>query len=154
MMKQRLTAIVIFVIFSVSVMAQEAMTVIELLNEGRTEQEEQRLVINQPPGIDILINRHILNNASKNGVDGWRIQIYRGGHRTANEDANRIRARFMGDFPQLNSYLTFDKPNWFKVKVGDFRTREEAATVFFDIQASYPDAYLIRDIIAFKGSAK
>lgn len=139
---------------SVSAMAQEAMTVIDLLNEGRTSQEEQRLVINQPPGIDALINRHILNNASKNGVDGWRIQIYRGGHRTANEDANRIRALFMGDFPQLDSYLTFDKPNWFKVKVGDFRTREEAATVFFDIQARYPDSYLIRDVIAFKGSGK
>lgn len=153
-MKQRLTAIVMFTMLSVSALAQEAMPVIDLLNEGRTAQEKQRLVINQPPGIDLLINRHILNNASKNGVDGWRVQIYRGGHRTANDDANRIRARFMGDFPQLNSYLTFDKPNWFKVKVGDFRTREEAAMVFFDIQASYPDAYLIRDVIAFKGSAK
>jgi hypothetical protein len=153
-MKIRLTAIVILTMLSVSIMAQEAMTVIDLLNEDRTSQEQQRLVINQPPEIDVLINRHILNNATKNGVDGWRIQIYRGGHRTANEDANRIRARFMGDFPQLNSYLTFDKPNWFKVKVGDFRTRQEAAAVFFDVQANYPDAYLIRDIIAFKGSAK
>jgi len=154
MMKQRLTAILILAMLSVSAMAQEVMTVIDLLNEGRTSQEQQRLVINQPSEIDVLLNRHILNNATKNGVDGWRIQIYRGGHRTANEDANRIRARFMGDFPQLDSYLTFDKPNWFKVKVGDFRTRQEAAAVFFDIQASYPDAYLIRDIIAFKGSAK
>lgn len=153
-MKIRLTAIVILTMLSVSAMAQEVMTVIDLLNEDRTSQEQQRLVINQPPEIDVLINRHILNNATKNGVDGWRIQIYRGGHRTANEDANRIRARFMGDFPQLNSYLTFDKPNWFKVKVGDFRTRQEAAAVFFDVQANYPDAYLIRDIIAFKGSAK
>lgn len=153
-MKIRLTTIVIFAMLSATAMAQEAMPVIDLLNEGRTAQEKQRLVINQPPGIDLLINRHILNNASKNGVDGWRVQIYRGGHRTANEDANRIRARFMGNFPQLNSYLTFDKPNWFKVKVGDFRTREEAAAVFFDIQASYPDAYLIRDVIAFKGLAK
>lgn len=153
-MQLRLTAIAIFTLISLSAMSQEAMMVIDLMNGGRTSEEKERLVINQPPGIDALVNRHILNNASKRGVDGWRIQIYRGGHRTANDDANRVRARFMGDYPELDTYLTFDKPNWFKVKVGDFRTREEAATVFFNIQASYPDAYLVRDVIAFKGSAK
>lgn len=149
-----MTAIAIFTLISLSAMAQEAMMVLDLVNKGRTYEEKERLVINQPPGIDALINRHILANHQKNGVDGWRIQIYRGGHRTANDDANKVRARFMGNFPELNTYLVFDKPNWFKVKVGDFRTREEAATVFFKIQAKYPDAYLIRDIIAFKGSAK
>ncbi|HUW92658.1 MAG TPA: SPOR domain-containing protein [Bacteroidales bacterium] len=153
-MEKRLTAIAIFTLISLSAMAQEAMMVLDLVNKGRTYEEKERLVINQPPGIDALINRHILANHQKNGVDGWRIQIYRGGHRTANDDANKVRARFMGNFPELNTYLVFDKPNWFKVKVGDFRTREEAATVFFKIQAKYPDAYLIRDIIAFKGSAK
>jgi len=40
------------------------------------------------------------------------------------------------------------------VKVGDFRTREEAAKAFFDILGKYPDAYLIRDVIAFKNPVK
>jgi hypothetical protein len=50
--------------------------------------------------------------------------------------------------------VTFDKPNWFKVKVGDFRSREEAAAVFYKILAKYPDAYLIRDVITIKNSGK
>lgn len=153
-MKTRLFVAIIFSVLSLSSVAQSSIRVVDIINEGRSQEEKRMLVINQDLAIDTLINRHILANAMKNGVDGWRIQIYRGGHRTANEDANKVRARFMTDFPEIKSYLVFDKPNWFKVKVGDFRTREEAATVFFKIQAKYPDAYLIRDVIAFKGSAK
>lgn len=140
-----------FTIFlPVSLTAQRGLGVEELMNDGRPRYIAERLIVVQDPAIDTLISRHILMNASKNGVDGWRIQIYRGGHRTANEDSNKVRARFMDDYPDIPTYRTFDRPNWFKVKVGDFRTREEAAKAFFDIINKYPDAYLIRDVISFK----
>jgi len=149
-MKKTLTAIFSFLLLPLSMAAQEGMSVLGIMNEGRPRYEAERLVIVQDPAIDTLIVRHIIANATKQGADGWRIQIYRGGHRTASDDANRVRARFMEDYPNIRTYLIFDKPNWFKVKVGDYRTREEAAADFFDIQRRYPDAYLIRDIIAFK----
>lgn len=149
-MKKTLTAIFSFLLLPLSMVAQEGMSVIGIMNESRPQYEAQRLVIVQDPAIDTLIVRHIIANATKQGADGWRIQIYRGGHRTASDDANRVRARFMEDYPNIRTYLIFDKPNWFKVKVGDYRTREEAAADFFDIQRRYPDAYLIRDVIAFK----
>lgn len=137
-------------VMSLSAEAQRGTSVRELMNEGRSWSEAQRLVIVQDPALDTLINRHIIANATKGGVDGWRIQIYRGGHRSASDDANRIRARFMEDYPEIRTYLTFDRPNWFKVKVGDYRTREEAAMFYFDILQKYPEAYLIRDVIAYK----
>jgi hypothetical protein len=149
-MKKTLTAIFSFLLLPLSMVAQGGMSVLGIMNEGRPRYEAERLVIVQDPALDTLIVRHIIANATKQGADGWRIQIYRGGHRTASDDANRVRARFMEDYPNIRTYLIFDKPNWFKVKVGDYRTREEAAAVFFDIQRKYPDAYLIRDIIAFK----
>jgi len=148
-----LVAVIIFLL-PTFLRAQESMGVLQLMNEDRPRYMAERLVIVQDPAIDTLVSRHIIANASKNGVDGWRIQIYRGGHRTANEDSNRARARFMEDFPDIKTYRTFDRPNWFKVKVGDFRTREEAAVVYFDILKKYPEAYLIRDVIAYKNPAK
>ena len=153
-MKTRLLSVVIFILTPIVMVAQESISVLEIMNQGRTLSEQERLIINQDPALDTLISRHIMANAMKSGVDGWRIQIYRGGHRTANDDANKVRAKFMEDFPDVKTYLTFDRPNWFKVKVGDFRTREEAATIFFTVQAKYPEAYLIRDVIAFSGSEK
>ena len=154
LMRSLLLVTVFTILLPQSLTAQRGLGVEELMNDGRPRYDAERLIIHQDPAIDTLISRHILMNASKNGVDGWRIQIYRGGHRTANEDSNRIRARFMDDYPDIPTYRTFDRPNWFKVKVGDFRTREEAARIFFDIQGKYPDAYLIRDVIAFKTPVK
>ena len=153
-MKPSLLITAFLFLLSLTAKSQEDLGVLELMNDDRPRYVAERLVIVQDPAIDTLINRHILANAAKDGVDGWRIQIYRGGHRTAGDDSNKIRARFMEDFPTLNTYRTFDRPNWFKVKVGDFRTREEAAMVFFDIIEKYPEAYLIRDVVAFKTLVK
>ena len=153
-MRTAFLAIVSFLVLPLSLTGQEGLSVQEIMNDGRPRYEAGRLVIVQDPALDTLVNRHILYNAKKEGVDGWRIQIYRGGHRTASDDANKVRARFMEDYPDIRTYLTFDRPNWFKVKVGDYRTREEAALVFFDIQKRYPEAYLIRDVIAFKSPVK
>jgi hypothetical protein len=145
---------ILLILLPLSVTAQKELSVEALMNDGHPRFIAERLRIIQDPALDTLLNRHIIANASKNGVDGWRIQIYRGGHRTANEDSNKVRARFMEDYPELSTYRTFDRPNWFKVKVGDFRTREEAALVYFDILKKYPEAYLIRDVIAFKNPVK
>ncbi len=153
-MKSLLLATVFTLLLPLSLTAQRGLGVEELMNDDRPRYMADRLIIRQDPAIDTLVSRHILMNASRDGVDGWRIQIYRGGHRTANEDSNRVRARFMEDYPDIQTYRTFDRPNWFKVRVGDFRTREEAAKVFFDIVSKYPDAYLIRDVIAFKNPAR
>jgi hypothetical protein len=153
-MKTAFLAIISFLLLPLSLTGQDGLSVQEIMNDGRPSYEADKLVIVQDPALDTLVNRHILYNAKKEGVDGWRIQIYRGGHRTASDDANKVRARFMEDYPDIRTYLTFDRPNWFKVKVGDYRTREEAALVFFDIQKRYPEAYLIRDVIAFKSPVK
>jgi len=150
LMRSLLLVTALIFLLPLSLTAQRGIGVEELMNDGRPRYQAENLIIRQDPAIDTLVSRHILMNASKEGVDGWRIQIYRGGHRTANEDSNKIRARFMEDYPEIPTYRTFDRPNWFKVKVGDFRTREEAAKAFFDILGKYPDAYLIRDVIAFK----
>lgn len=153
-MKSRLCLLILFMLLPAALPAQDGILVSDLMNRGRTGTQKQSLVIRQDPAIDTLVNRHIMANIVKQGIDGWRIQIYRGGHRNASDDANKVRARFMEDFPEMKTYLVFDKPNWFKVKVGDFRTREEAARVFYKIQSKYPDAYLIRDVIAFRSSIK
>lgn len=154
LLRSLLLATVFAILLPLSLTAQRGLGVEELMNEGRPRYMAERLIVRQDPAIDTLVSRHILMNASKQGVDGWRIQIYRGGHRTASEDSNKIRAGFMEQYPDIPTYRTFDRPNWFKVKVGDFRTREEAAKIFFDIVSKYPDAYLIRDVIAYKNPVK
>ena len=153
-MRSSIIAAIILFLLPMSLAAQKDIGVQELMNDDCPWYEANRLIVIEDPAIDTLVSRHIIANAAKDGVDGWRIQIYRGGHRTANEDSNKVRAKFMEDFPNISTYRIFDRPNWFKVKVGDFRTREEAAEVYFDILKKYPDAYLIRDVIAYSNPEK
>lgn len=114
-----------------------------------------KLVIHQDPAIDTMINRYIMANYNLYvekgyyGMNGFRIQIYSSSNRNAREEANRVRAEFISKFPGINSIIVYSEPGYFKTRVGDFRTRTEAAKLFQVISRSFPDAYLVPDFIPF-----
>ncbi|MBL7923162.1 MAG: SPOR domain-containing protein, partial [Bacteroidia bacterium] len=70
-----------------------------------------------------LVQRHKRVNAAKMSMPGFRIQVYFG---TERNKAQEIRAEFLQVFPDCPAYLVYHQPN-FKVRVGDFRNRLEAA---------------------------
>jgi len=82
-------------------------------------------------------------------MDGFRIQIFSSSNRNAREESNKARAAFMSKFPDLASYQLYAEPGYFKVRVGDFRTKTEATKLFLLVSKEFPDAYLVPDIINF-----
>lgn len=56
---------------------------------------------------------------------GYRVQIYYGSDRTK---ATKIRTEFIRHFPEVQTYLTYTSPS-FRVRVGDYRNRQEAAAM-------------------------
>jgi hypothetical protein len=119
-----------------------------------------RLRIYQDPAIDTLIGRYILAkkyqsyNLGYYGMDGWRIQIYASSNRNAREESAKVRAEFMNRFPDIVSYQLYADPGWFKVRVGDFRSKTEAARLFLAISREFPDSYILPDIINFPDQIK
>lgn len=119
-----------------------------------------QLVINQNPAIDSLISRYILiskkiyKENNYYGMDGYRIQIYGSSNRNAREESNKARAEFMNKFPDIVSYPKFADPGYFKIRVGDFRTRTEAMKLFLIISREFPDAFIVRDVINFPDQIK
>jgi hypothetical protein len=107
------------------------------------------------PVVFFLISRHI--QANKNlfkvnnhyGMEGCRIQIYASSNRNAREESNKARAEFMSKFPDIVSYPLYAEPGYFKVRVGDFRTRTEAYKLFQLISKEFPGAYIVPDVINF-----
>ena len=114
-----------------------------------------KLNIVQDPAVDTLMSRYILINENlKNenlhyGMWGYRIQIYASSNRNAREEANKANAEFLEKFPDLKSIIPFVKPGYFKVRVGDYRTKTEAMSQFLIISKEFPDAYLVPDFINF-----
>ncbi len=113
------------------------------------EENSGRLSINQRPEIDTLLSRYILFNKFKGGMEGYRIQIYRSSNRNAREESNKVRAQFIVDFPDIPSYIEYDKPGYFLVRVGDFRTKMEGSKTLYMIRKKYPNAYMVPCIINF-----
>lgn len=107
------------------------------------------LNIYQDPGIDSLIGRYILYNIRLNGLDGFRIQIYSRSGKDAREESGRKGAEFMSRFPDIVSYATFDKPSYYKIRAGDYRSRIEGTKDLLMIRKVFPDAILVPDVINF-----
>jgi hypothetical protein len=107
------------------------------------------LNIYQDPGIDSLISRYILYNLRLNGMNGFRIQIYSSSDKNAREEAGKIRAEFISEFPDIKSYPSFDKPSYYKIRAGDYRTRIEGTKYLLMVRKVFPDAYLVPDVINF-----
>ena len=109
----------------------------------------------QDPELDTLISRYILANKNQNeknsyaGMDGFRIQIYSSSSRNAREESAKVQAEFMSKFPDVESHPLFENPGYFKIRVGDFRTKTEATRLFLLISKEFPDAYIVPCFINF-----
>jgi mRNA-degrading endonuclease RelE of RelBE toxin-antitoxin system len=110
--------------------------------------EEGHLNISQDPRLDDLLQRHINYNQKKGGINGYRIQIFFGSGRTARDDANETKAKFLSYFPDVKAHILYQSP-FYKVRVGDFRTKNETLKFYRRAQRRFPNAYIIQDIIEF-----
>lgn len=108
-----------------------------------------RLTIKEEPGIDSLIYRYILYNSRIQGIEGFRIQIFNSSARDAREESARVRALFISKFPDIVSYASFEQPGYYKIRVGDFRTKTEGTKYLILIRREFPDAHFVPDIINF-----
>jgi SPOR domain len=151
-----LSLIVIILGFSAgSISGQAYVKTTDLFKRGNDNYHGGELRIVQDPSLDTLINRYILiseniyRDNGHYGMKGFRIQIYNSSNRNAREESNKVRAEFISKFPDLVSYPLYAEPGYFKIRVGDFRTRTEATRLFQKISKEFPEAYLVPDIINF-----
>jgi len=111
--------------------------------------EPGKIEIIQDSRIPVLIERHILVNATLPGVmEGYRIQIYFDSGNDSKKRAMDVRADFVSRYPGIPAYLSFQEPV-FKVRIGDYRLELEADGQVQKIMVNYPNSYVIRDRINF-----
>lgn len=88
-------------------------------------------------------------NREVSGVPGWRIRIFSDSGLGAKEEQQRVRARFLSLYPDIDAYHVYDEP-YFKVYVGDCRTESEAIKLYDRIKRDFPDLLLVQDYINLK----
>lgn len=81
-------------------------------------------------------------------TDGFRIRIYFDNKQNAREASAESEARFKRLFPGYSTYRTFKNP-YFKVTVGDFRTKADAQVALQRIVRAFPDAFIVSEKMRF-----
>ncbi len=110
------------------------------------------VVVYKDPRLDDLIRQQIQINEettrdSRRNMPGFRIQVI------SSPDRNKVfaaKTRIYQQFPELKPYLLYLAPNY-KLRVGNFKTQEEAEDYEKQLSALFPTGlYIIRDIIEVK----
>lgn len=84
---------------------------------------------------------------------GYRIQVYSDNKQhSARVRAQQLAQMIGSGFPDLGQYLTYNAPYW-RLRVGDFATREDAQRVLEQLKQEYPrlagEMRLVRDRIKY-----
>jgi hypothetical protein len=114
--------------------------------ENTHESLHQSLNINKDSRLDKLIDWHIQNNKRREGIEGYRVEIFF----STNDKQKALdkKVEFLSKYPEYNVHVLFISPN-FRVRVGDFRTKNEALKLFKKIEKDYRGAFVVKDNIKF-----
>jgi len=96
-------------------------------------------------------NKLVSSNMQSTGVSGYRIRIYSGSGVEAKKEQQNVRARFLSLYPGLDAYNRYDEP-FFKVYVGDCRTKSEALKLQDIIRKDFPNSIIREDYINLKSA--
>ena len=101
--------------------------------------QSKNLDIEIDEGLKKLLSLKILVNKKNYEKNYYAIQLYNGNYTRANE----ILSEFKEKFPDWESNLTFETPNY-KVRVGNFKDLLNASKELDYIRKLYPSAFLLR----------
>jgi hypothetical protein len=121
---------------------------------GLAQTDSAAVVVVKDPRVDMLIRKQIEINEettrdSRRNMPGFRIQVINSPDRTK---VFAAKAKVYQEFPDLKPYLLYQAPNY-KLKVGNFKTQEEAEEMQKQLERLFPAGlYIIRDVIEVKVS--
>lgn len=96
--------------------------------------------------VDDLLELHKEFNSNFSSISGYRIQIYKGSGNNALEKGQTFMDEFKADYKDKAVYISFSEP-YYRVRVGDYRTRLDALNFLREIKRKYPSAFVIQENI-------
>ena len=90
-------------------------------------QDTSSVVVHKDPRLDLLLKKQgeinaAIKKANARTAKGYRLLVINTNKR---DDAIAAKTKVYSNFPELKAYLVYQSP-YFRLKVGNFKTREEA----------------------------
>jgi hypothetical protein len=115
-------------------------------------QDSGNVMVYKDPRLALLVKKQAQINEettrnSRRTMAGYRIQILNTTDRNKAIDA---KTKVYQLYPELKAYLLFQSP-YYRIKVGNFKSRSEAETYIKSLQRNFPGSiFIIKDIIEVK----
>ena len=103
--------------------------------------------IYQSASIVSAMNRSFESNISR-PYTGYRVRIFFDNRQSARQDSERMVEDFEKMYPGIPAYRSYVNP-YFKITVGDFRTKSEAMGFLQQIIGAFPKAFIVKENIEF-----
>ena len=103
--------------------------------------------IHQSDVIARAMRSYVYSNGSR-PIAGYRVRIYFDNAQHARTASEQALARFSAANPGIATYRSYQNP-YFKVTVGDFRTRSEAIELLERIKGGFPSAFVVKEKINY-----
>lgn len=112
-------------------------------------QDSSSVVVHKDPRLDVLLKKQgdvnaAIKKANSHTAKGYRLLVINTNNR---EEAISAKTKVYSNFPELKAYLVYQSP-FFKLKVGNFKSREDAAQYQKSLGYYFPKGvFIISDII-------
>jgi len=103
--------------------------------------------VHQSQAILNAVNSQIASNSSRNVVT-YSVRIYNDNSQNARNTSEAVLNSFRSNYPGIPATRSYNNP-FFKVTVGNFRTRSEALKLFNELKGSYPSAFILKESSSF-----
>src|SRR5690606_38447361 len=121
---------ILFLMLTATVSAQDS-----------TSTANKNVTIKQDEELTTLLAEYKTYNAKRDTRDGYRIRIT---YTDIRDDVYKSKAGMYKQFPELASYVEYEQP-YYKLRIGDFSTRLEAANYLQQVITVYPGAFIVKD---------
>lgn len=164
-MKKALLAIIAVTFFSVVSKAQSngrfqtvdsvvvrQVDAVDATLEGKSvfsilSRDGSNVTVTQDASIASAMASHVSSNKSKT-LNGYRVRIFFDNKQNSRGESEAALKRFQGAFPGVPAYRSFSNP-FFKVTVGDFRTKSEATQLLNSLKGLFPNAFVVKEAIRY-----
>lgn len=116
------------------------------LMPSKTKGDVAEVVINQSNAIASAMEAHVRSNAGRS-IKGYRVRIYFDNKQNARNASMAAYNSFRSLHHDVAAYRSYVNP-YFKVTVGDFRTKSEAMQFLTSIKGEFPNAFVLKENIS------
>lgn len=97
--------------------------------------------------VEESMRNHIASNGAR-AISGYRVRIFFDNKQTARHESEQTLKRFAELYHDVVAYRTYTNP-YFKVTVGDCRTKSEAMALLARIRNNFPSAFVVKENIEY-----